>query len=149
MQLFCYNRQKKIIQTNLNKYNSKTPAQNPQILAKLKQTSKNKDWTQRNNKSKNTCKEKYNVTNTFRIPQIAEKSRTTWLNRTFARVTAYQNFQLLCTREEFAGTGNYYNWKYNTCQTIFNALLKRGTKFTPKSLIGCILIGVGTLVMVL
>lgn len=131
-QNYWKNRQKKIQQTNLKRYKTKTPSQNPQILAKLKQTCKNKDWTQRNNKSKNTCKEKYNVTNTFKIPQIAEKSRTTWLNRTFARVITYQNFQLLCTREEFTGTGKYYNWKCKRCQTTFNALLKRGTKFIPK-----------------
>lgn len=92
---FWQDRQKKIQNTNLKKYNSKIAAQNQQVKNKIKQTAKLIDWNKRNNKSINTCIDRYNVTNPFRIPQVAQKSRTTWLNRSFTKAISYQNFQFL------------------------------------------------------
>lgn len=129
---FWEDRQKKIQETNLKRYGTKTPAQNKDIAKKLKQTAKNKDWSQRNRKTVQTCIEKYGVSNPFQIKQIALKSNQTWHNRTWNRILRYESIIPLFSRNQFFGTNRLYRWKCLRCQTEFQEILERGNQFKPK-----------------
>ena len=61
------NRQKKIEQTNLERYGVKHTAQNEEVKKKIKNTiAKDKDhWKNRNEKIKQTCLTKYGVENVY------------------------------------------------------------------------------------
>ena len=56
-------RQEKIIKTNIERYGTKTPAQNKDVAQKMKDTwAKDPDhWKKRNEKSEKTCMERYGV----------------------------------------------------------------------------------------
>jgi hypothetical protein len=65
-------RQEKIIKTNLERYGTKTPAQNKDIAQKMKDTcAKDIDhWKKRNEKSEKTCMERYGVKNASSTKEV-------------------------------------------------------------------------------
>lgn len=129
---FWEDRQKRIQETNLKRYGTKTPAQNKEILQKLKQTANNKDWSQRNKKTIQTCMKRYGVNNPFQIKQVALKSNQTWHNRIWNKILQYTTIIPLFQRYQFLGTNNLYKWKCTKCQTEFQAILERGSQFMPR-----------------
>ena len=75
------NRQKKIEQTNLERYGVKHPAQNEEVKNKIKNTiAKDKDhWKNRNEKIKQTCLTKYGVENVYQAEFVKEKKKKSYL----------------------------------------------------------------------
>ena len=72
---FWKNRQEKIQKTNLERYGTKTPAENKEIAKKMSDTcAKDPDhWKKRQEKSKQTCLEKYGVENASSTKEVREK----------------------------------------------------------------------------
>ena len=106
-------RQEKIIKTNIERYGTKTPAQNKDVAQKMKDTwAKDPDhWKKRNEKSEKTCMERYGVKNPYNIKEVQDKSIATKLAKQYDDFKYFDNFTIpLFTKEE---------WMKNEYKIIF------------------------------
>ena len=123
-------RQEKIIKTNIERYGTKTPAQNKDVAQKMKDTwAKDPDhWKKRNEKSEKTCMERYGVKNPYNIKEVQDKSIATKLAKQYDDFKYFDNFTIpLFTKEEWM-KNEYkdYLWKCVKCGNEFYVKREHG-----------------------
>lgn len=79
-ELIQSNKEKRI-KTNLKKYGCKNPTQNPEIIAKLKESFKKVDFKAVQAKIKQTNLERYGVDSYFKTAEFKEKSKNTCMEK--------------------------------------------------------------------
>lgn len=125
----------KVINTNLEKYQTNYPIQNKTILDKRDQNNIKKygktSYTgtdEYRRKRKITCLNKYGVENPFQLKSNIEKIKYQIFLKTYNRILKFTNIKPLFKAEEYIGnsTTYLYNWQCLKCETIFHHLYDNG-----------------------